>query len=55
MGTVLDSSAEGEEEIRYGGQVVKVEAEDWSWHEMELRGESFVSIFPESVYGSPTL
>ena len=36
MGTVLDYSAEGEEEIRYRGQVVKVEAEDWSWREMEL-------------------
>ena len=26
MGIVLDNSAKGEEELRYGGQVVKVEA-----------------------------
>ena len=55
MGTVLDYNPEGEKEIRYGGQVVKVEAEDWSWCEMELRGETSVSIFSASVYGSPTL
>ena len=55
MGIVLDNSAKGEEELRYGGQVVKVEAQEWSWHEIELRGESSVSIFSTSVYRSPTL
>ena len=53
MGSVLDNGAEGENEQMCGCQAVKVEAEEWSWHEMELRGKSFVSVFSVSVYGSP--
>ena len=55
MGIVLDNSAEGEEELMYRGQVVKVEVEEWSWREIELRGKSSIFIFSASVYRSPTL
>ncbi|KAL6342526.1 hypothetical protein AAG906_012374 [Vitis piasezkii] len=37
MGTVFDNSVEEEDEQRCGGQVAKVEAEEWSWQAHLLR------------------
>ena len=40
MGTVFDNNAEEEDEQRCGGQVAKVEAEEWSWPVFKKSAES---------------
>ena len=54
MGYVIENGAKREDEQMYECQAAKVEAEEWSWHEMELGCESSVFVFFVSVYGSPS-